>query len=77
MADIGRNPGSVNPESVNPGSVSEEFWFELSAFLSAARSITFVLQSESKEAYDAWFPNWCDGLKTEERALLKSMNKTA
>src|SRR5215510_553643 len=59
---------------LSPGNASEEFWFELSAFLSAARSITFVLQSESKEAYEGWFSSWRNGLETEEQELLQSMN---
>jgi len=33
----------------------EAFGFYLSAFLSAARSVSFVLQAEQKERYDAWF----------------------
>jgi len=41
----------------------------LSAFLSAARSVTFVLQSEEKEKYDAWFPHSRDGLAQEDKKL--------
>jgi hypothetical protein len=33
----------------------EEFEFSLSAFLSAARSVTFALHQEKKEQYNAWF----------------------
>jgi hypothetical protein len=41
----------------------------LSAFLSAARSVTFVLQWEEKEKYDAWFPNWSAGIAEEDKKL--------
>ena len=37
--------------SEEPGS----FGFYLSAFLSAARSVTLVLQAERKAQYDMWF----------------------
>jgi hypothetical protein len=58
----------------SPGSVREDFWFELSAFLSAARSVTFVLQSEAKDAYDAWFEPWRAGLSDQQRELLTHLN---
>jgi hypothetical protein len=47
----------------------------LSAFLSAARSVTLVMQKEEKEKYDAWFPAWKDKLINDERDLLELMNK--
>ena len=47
----------------------------LSAFLSAGRSVTFVLQAELKAAYDNWFLPWRDRLETDERELLKVMNQ--
>ena len=53
---------------------NEAFEFYLSAFLSAARSVTWVLQSEQKESYDSWFPAWAEALREEERALFKFMN---
>ena len=37
----------------------EEFAFYLSAFLSAARAVTFALQFEDKPGYDTWFTPWC------------------
>lgn len=49
---------------------TEAFHCYLSAFLSAARSVTFVLQSEEKTKYDAWFPSWFDGLTEEEHQLM-------
>jgi hypothetical protein len=48
----------------------ESFEFYLSAFLSAARSVTFVLQREEKDKYDAWFPGWSGRLSEEERAIM-------
>ena len=48
----------------------ESFEFYLSAFLSAARSVTFVLQHEEKEKYDAWFPDWFESLVPEHGELL-------
>ena len=50
---------------------SEKFEFSLSAFLSAARSVTFVLQKEQKKKYDAW--SWGDSLSQEDRDLCKFM----
>lgn len=47
----------------------EIFSYYLSAFLSAARSVTFTLQWEEKEKYDAWFPDWSDGLAEEDKKL--------
>ena len=45
--------------------------FYLSAFLSAARSVTFALQSEEKQKYDAWFPMWLGSRSPEEKEILK------
>ncbi len=58
----------------SPGSVREEFWYELSAFLSAARSVTFVLQAEAKDEYDTWFKPWKAGLDEPDRVLLEVLN---
>jgi hypothetical protein len=52
----------------------EAFLHYLSAFLSAARSITFVMQNEAKEQYDAWFPSWLKNCTEGERDLLQHMN---
>lgn len=49
----------------------ETFSYYLSAFLSAARSVTFALQFEEKEKYDAWFPGWHDRLAQEDKDLFK------
>ncbi len=49
------------------------FLFYLSAFFSAARSVTFVLQSEEKAAYDAWFPGWHQALPDGDKELMDFM----
>lgn len=46
----------------------EDFDFYLSAFLSAGRSVTFCLQNENKERYDAWFLAWRDALPETDRS---------
>ena len=48
----------------------EAFGYYLSALLSAARSVTWALQFEEKEKYDAWFPAWLASRGAEERELL-------
>jgi hypothetical protein len=48
---------------------SEEFAFCLSAFLSAARSVTFALQYEEKANYDGWFLPWFEKLSAEDQDL--------
>lgn len=51
----------------------EAFGCFLSAFLSAARSVTLVLQTEAKETYDDVFPRWYEALSNEDRELLEYM----
>ena len=51
------------------------FGHYLSAFISAARSVPWVLQNEAKEKYGAWKPKWEAGLTNEERELLKFTNE--
>jgi hypothetical protein len=53
---------------------TEEFGFYLSAFLSAARSVTWVLQNESKGRYDAFYPGWLKALTADDHELLVKMN---
>jgi len=48
----------------------EAFEFYLNAFLSAARSITFALQYEEKDKYDAWFQTWFNNRSKKDRELL-------
>jgi len=54
---------------------SDEFGFYISAFVSAGRSVTFVLQAEQKSLYDAWFGGWEQALSAEEQALLEFMRE--
>lgn len=49
----------------------KEFWYYVSAFLSAARSVLWVLQSEERERYDAWHATWDDRLTEADHELLK------
>ncbi|TAJ98220.1 hypothetical protein EPO44_11985 [bacterium] len=53
----------------------EAFGFYLSAFLSAARSVTLVLQAERKAQYDMWFVGWKDALPEEQQNLLRHFNQ--
>jgi len=52
----------------------EAFGFYLSAFLSAARSVTYALQAERKAQYDIWYHNWAEALPKEQEDLLKHFN---
>lgn len=53
----------------------EAFEFYLSAFLSAARSVTFALQYEEKDKYDAWFPGWFGNRSEEDQRLLNFLKE--
>jgi hypothetical protein len=64
LGKVNRQPGGNEPE---------EFEFYLSAFLSAARAVTFTLQYEEKDKYDAWSPAWFSSRGLEDQALLKDM----
>jgi hypothetical protein len=57
------------------GNEAAAFGFYLSAFLSAARSVSLVLQAEEKERYDRWFEGWRTSLSVEERSLLTNFNE--
>jgi hypothetical protein len=50
----------------------EAFWFYLSAFLGASRSVTFVLAGEFKE-YQSWFARWRE--TRDDQGLLRFMNE--
>jgi hypothetical protein len=54
---------------------SENFDFNLSAFFSAGRSVTFVLQKENKVGYDAWFPLWLSNRSQADRDLFDFMKR--
>ncbi len=47
----------------------------LSALLAAGRSVTFVLQSEAKAEYDAWFSSWSGALTPTDQRLMAFMNE--
>lgn len=53
---------------------TKEFDFYLNAFLSAGRSVTFVLQTEQKKLYDSWFPKWKAAQTVQDQKLLNFMN---
>ncbi len=57
------------------GQDPEEFAYYLSAFLSAARSVTLMLQVEQKVEYDQWFASWKDSLSQQDKELLHFMNQ--
>ncbi|MEP6833218.1 MAG: hypothetical protein ABJB74_07475 [Gemmatimonas sp.] len=52
---------------------SEEFGFYLSAFLSAARSVTFTMQAEDSAVYQPARVAWGNSLNVEEKKFLKFM----
>lgn len=49
---------------------AERFRENLSAFLSAGRSVTFVLKKEQKARYKNWFPRWKDALPESDQERL-------
>jgi hypothetical protein len=51
----------------------ERFHFYLSAFLSAARSVDYVLRNEQGKDYEDWFKKWETCQSTEDRELMKSL----
>ena len=51
-------------------SPTEAVEFYLSAFLSAARSVTFVLEAEEPEKYPEWSRTWRASLTESDRQLL-------
>ena len=52
------------------GGSLEEAGFYFSAFLSAARSVTFVLEAEQPNGYKKWSPIWRATRSDRERLLL-------
>lgn len=52
----------------------EHFAFFLSAFVSAARSVTFVMQESNKKLYDGLFPSGDFDLEAEDERLFRHMN---
>lgn len=51
----------------------EEFEFYLSAFLSAARSVTFALENEEEAKYKEWRGTWSTLITAEEQTFLDAM----
>jgi hypothetical protein len=52
----------------------EAFGHYLSAFITAARSVPWVLQKEETEKYRAWISEWDATLTTEDKEFLKFTN---
>lgn len=48
----------------------EAFEFYLNAFLSSARSVTFALQNEEKDKYDAWSQTWLKNRSEDDQRLI-------
>ena len=53
----------------------EAFGYYFSAFISAARSVLWVLHHEEKKKWKAWEPTWKATLNDEERKFLKFTNQ--
>jgi hypothetical protein len=53
----------------------EAFGFYFNAFISAARSVTWVLENEEKDTWEAWKPTWEATFTDEEWKFLKLTNK--
>ena len=65
LLEAGRRQFSNEPEA---------FGCYLSAFVSAGRSVSLVLQVECPNEYKAWFEGWATSLTEDERTLLMSFN---
>jgi hypothetical protein len=61
-------------ETVSNRSEPEAFRFYFSAFIGAARSVTWAMKSEDTERYLVWEPTWKAQLTTEEEKLEKLTN---
>ena len=53
----------------------EAFRFYFSAFIEAARSLTWVMKSEETEKYGVWEPQWKAQLTPDEKKLEKVTNE--
>ena len=60
----------LEQEAHTSGSPCDAVEFLLSAFVSAARSVTFVLEAETGETYAEWSLKWRATRTNEERKLL-------
>jgi|GEM_PF-787304 hypothetical protein len=63
-------PKMRESEGLAVGNEPEEFDYYLSAFLSAARSVTMALDHEYKTFKPAWFPKWLADERNEKEAKL-------
>jgi len=54
---------------------SPEFFALLNAFVTAARSVRWVLKSEAKEKYDAWSASWEAALYGDEKEVFCLVTK--
>jgi hypothetical protein len=54
---------------------SSEFFSRLDAFITAARSVTWVLQNEEKQKYDAWKDSPGATLTTKEQEIFNLINE--
>jgi hypothetical protein len=61
----------LNPSKPN----QEAYEFYFSAFIQAARSVTWTLGNEEKEKWEAWEPKWRDSRSQEQQKLLKVTTK--
>jgi hypothetical protein len=57
------------------GGDAEAFRFYFSAFIQAARSVTWAIGKEEKKKWKAWEPKWSKGLTPDQRKLKKFTNK--
>jgi hypothetical protein len=69
-----RNEQNKPPGHLAAAQPNKAFLFYLSAFMSAARSIPWVMQNEDKEKYDKWLREWENTLTKDDRDLLKFTN---
>jgi hypothetical protein len=51
------------------------FQHYFTAFVVIARCVTWMLESEQREKYDAWLPSWEATLDEKDRELLKRTNE--
>ena len=65
---------SKQVQHANP-TASREFWLLLNAFITDARTLTWVLQSEEKEKYDAWKDAWGATLTNNEKEIFGLVTK--
>jgi hypothetical protein len=59
----------LNPRHSTKGD-PEAFGFYFSAFIQAARSVTWTLKHEETKKWKAWEPKWRENRTTEEQKLL-------